>query len=162
DFFSFRETVFQKRRIARQPTASGAADILNPSCTRSLTMAARSLFSWLKATRQSRTAARRRRSSVRLRLEALEDPAVPGMITVTSLLDNTTVDGKVTLREALQAAETDTSVDGSAAGSGADTITFAPEQAGATLSLSIVGDTSVGDSAFAVSTPLAIQGPTAG
>ena len=46
-------------------------------------------------------------------------------ITVTSLADNTALDGQVTLREAIVAANTNTSVDGSAAGSGADEIVFA-------------------------------------
>jgi CSLREA domain-containing protein len=46
-------------------------------------------------------------------------------ITVTSLADNSTVDGQVTLREAILAANTDTSVDGSMAGSGPDQIVFA-------------------------------------
>src|SRR5262245_40915932 len=46
-------------------------------------------------------------------------------ITVTSLADNTVIDGQVTLREAIIAANTDTSVDGSAAGSGPDEIVFA-------------------------------------
>src|SRR5262249_35702142 len=124
-------------------------------------MPRRSFFSWLKGTKKSATTCRRR-WSVRPRLEALEDRAVPAMITVTSLLDNTTGDGQVTLREALQAAETDKSVDGSAAGSGADTIVFDPALfAGGpqTLKLSVVGDTSVGDSAFAVGTAVTIPGP---
>jgi hypothetical protein len=46
-------------------------------------------------------------------------------IIVTSLLDNEAADGLVTLREAILAANTDSSVDGSEAGSGADTIVFA-------------------------------------
>ncbi|MBC8355772.1 MAG: VCBS repeat-containing protein, partial [Planctomycetes bacterium] len=46
-------------------------------------------------------------------------------ITVTKLADDTTVDAQVTLREAILAANTDTSVDGSSAGDGADTISFA-------------------------------------
>ena len=50
---------------------------------------------------------------------------MPAIITVTSLADNTTVNTQVTLREAIQAANTDTSVDGSKAGSGTDTIQFA-------------------------------------
>ncbi len=45
-------------------------------------------------------------------------------IVVTSLADNTAVDGQITLREAIQAANTNLSVDGSVAGSGADVITF--------------------------------------
>ena len=51
-------------------------------------------------------------------------PAAANIITVTSLADNLTVDGQVTLREAIEAAVTDTSVDGSAAGNGHDRIIF--------------------------------------
>ena len=46
-------------------------------------------------------------------------------VTVTTLADSLATNGQVSLREALQAANTDMSVDGSAAGSGADTIVFA-------------------------------------
>ena len=46
------------------------------------------------------------------------------VITVNSIADDLVGDGMVTLREAIQAANTDTSVDGSVAGSGADTILF--------------------------------------
>ena len=46
-------------------------------------------------------------------------------ITVTSLGDDTTSDGQVTLREAILAANSDSSVDGSVAGNGADEIVFA-------------------------------------
>lgn len=51
------------------------------------------------------------------------DPS--GTITVTSLDDNTIVDGQVTLREAIDAANSDRSVDGSEPGSGSDEIRFA-------------------------------------
>lgn len=49
------------------------------------------------------------------RAEPLEDRALLSTITVTSLADNTTADGQVTLREAIQAAQTDSAVDGSTA-----------------------------------------------
>ena len=52
------------------------------------------------------------------------------IITVTTLDDTVAPDGEVSLREALLAANTDTSVDGSTAGSGADTIVFDPSLAG--------------------------------
>lgn len=58
-------------------------------------------------------------------LESLEVRAMLATITVTSLADNMDVDGSVTLREAIEAANSDVSVDGSVAGSGADTIEFA-------------------------------------
>src|SRR5260221_10096138 len=48
--------------------------------------------------------------------QRLEERILLSTITVTSLADNLTADGNVTLREALQAANTDASVDGSAAG----------------------------------------------
>ena len=67
---------------------------------------------------------RKRRSTVD-RLEALETRCLLSTITVTSLSDNETVDGKITLREAIRAANEDVSVDGSTAGNGADRIVFA-------------------------------------
>lgn len=78
---------------------------------------------------------RRRRSTGAWWLERLEERIVPAVITVTSSADNTTVNGQVTLREAIQAANTDTSVDGSSAGSGADTIQFAAGLSGQTILL---------------------------
>ncbi len=57
-------------------------------------------------------------------VESLESRALLATITVTSLADTVTNDGQVTLREAIQAANTDTTVDG-VTGSGADTIQFA-------------------------------------
>ena len=59
-------------------------------------------------------------------------------ITVTSLADNTIANGQVTLREAILAAENDQSIDGSTAGSGADTIQFASNLSG-NVNLSIIG-----------------------
>ncbi len=59
-----------------------------------------------------------------LALVALSGAGRAATITVTSTADNTTVDGQVTLREAINAANTDASVDGSMAGSGGDTIVF--------------------------------------
>jgi CSLREA domain-containing protein len=44
----------------------------------------------------------------RPRLEALEDRMEPAVITVTTVADNSTVDGLVSLREAIVAANTDT------------------------------------------------------
>ncbi len=62
--------------------------------------------------------------SRRLHVETLEDRRMLAVITVTSTVDNVLPDGAVTLREAIQAANTNASVDGSVAGSGADTILF--------------------------------------
>ncbi|MBS0263789.1 MAG: hypothetical protein JSS02_17755, partial [Planctomycetes bacterium] len=60
--------------------------------------------------------------------EVLETRTLLSTITVTSLADNSLVDGKVTLREAIKAANTNLSVDGSVAGeaTGQDIIQFAP------------------------------------
>jgi CSLREA domain-containing protein len=92
----------------------------------------------------------------RLVVEPLEDRAVPALITVTSLADNTTADGHVTLREALQAASSDASVDGSTAGSGTDTITFAPSLfAGGVQTINLTGELPT------LNTDLTIDGPGA-
>ncbi len=56
-------------------------------------------------------------------IELLEDRKLPAVITVTSLADTVINDGQVTLREAIQAANTDILVDG-VTGRGADTIKF--------------------------------------
>jgi hypothetical protein len=96
-----------------------------------------------------------------LPLERLEDRHMLATITVTSLADNTAVDGQVTLREAIHAAELDTSIDGSAAGNGADIIEFAANLAG-NLPLSILGDALAGPSALLLSTNVTIRGNPAG
>ena len=92
---------------------------------------------------------------------------VSGIITVTSLEDNTTIDGLVTLREAILAAETDSSVDGSAQGFFADRIHFDPslvagEDAQIDLTIFDMGtDTNeFGPTAITVTTPITITGPT--
>ncbi|MFM7057207.1 MAG: choice-of-anchor Q domain-containing protein [Planctomycetota bacterium] len=61
-----------------------------------------------------------------LAAEVLETRQLPAQIVVTSLLDEVRDDGEVTLREAIQAANLDQSVDGSTAGNGTDEIAFAP------------------------------------
>ncbi|MEM8943643.1 MAG: choice-of-anchor Q domain-containing protein [Planctomycetota bacterium] len=80
---------------------------------------------------------------------------------VDSLDDNTLADGMVTLREAIQAAETDLPVGDALAGNGPDTIMFAPDLSG-TINLSTVGDSSSGDSAFSISTQITIDGSNGG
>ena len=73
---------------------------------------------------------RRRRFQNRplIAAEALEDHTLLSSITVTALTDGTLAslagDGQISLREAIEAANTNTSVDGSTAVSGADTIVF--------------------------------------
>ena len=100
------------------------------------------------------------------RSESLEPREVLTTITVTSLADNLTTDSQVTLREALLAAEGDFSVDGSAAGSGNDTIVFAPSlfQSGdQEIVLSqysgFTYENRVGKSAFLIGDSVSIVGP---
>src|SRR6516225_9047199 len=77
----------------------------------------------------------RRKRRTNLHLEPLEDRIAPATLTVTTLADESTTDGQVSLREAIQAAETHKSVDGSATGTGNDTIVFAPSIAGGVVRL---------------------------
>src|SRR5262249_44500061 len=68
-------------------------------------------------------------------------------------------DGQISLREAIQAANTDTSVDGSVAGSGADTIVFAPALAtGSIVMNDVLGDADRGFSSFLITSQITIQG----
>lgn len=97
-----------------------------------------------------------------LRILTLEDRTTPAIITVTSLSDNTNPGGGVTLREAILAAETDASVDGSTAGSGADIIRFDPalfSSGDAIANISLTGNTTAGASAFGITTKIDIEGP---
>ncbi|MFY8059787.1 MAG: CSLREA domain-containing protein, partial [Planctomycetaceae bacterium] len=77
-------------------------------------------------------------------MQSLETRILPATITVTSLDDDLTQNGFITLREAIQAANTNKAVDGSVAGSvGEDTIVFAPTldtSAGLIASLSMSGE----------------------
>ena len=93
---------------------------------------------------------------VRLRLEQLEERSLLATIMVTSLVDNLTADGGVTLREAIQAANTNLSVDGSAAGEAApagDTIVFQP---------GLIGPINLLLGQFQITETLTIQGLGAG
>ncbi len=85
-------------------------------------------------------------------VESLEMRRLFTTIMVTSLEDNTTVDNQVTLREAIEASMTHASVDGSAIGTGQDTINFDPALAGKTIYLKQVDDTTFGPSALDVAT----------
>ena len=105
---------------------------------------------------KNRLASRRR-----LRFEPLERRDLLATITVTNLADNMNVDGQVTLREAIQAAELDVGVDGSVAGSGADVIEFAPGLNGE-VDLLLVGDSANGASAFAIASDVTIRGNMSG
>ena len=81
-------------------------------------------FDWLSCRSHSSPRHDRRLRPRLLRLEPLEDRRMLAVITVNTIADDLVVDGMVTLCEAIQAANTDASVDGSVAGSGADTIEF--------------------------------------
>ncbi len=96
--------------------------------------------------------------SRRIGIEQLEIRALLATITVTSLDDNPVVDGLVTLREAIQAANTDLSVDGSTAGEiGADTIEFAP-----TLTQNGSETITLGGTRLEISSDMTIAGPGEG
>ena len=121
-----------------------------------------SLKQSLRRTDQTNRRSRRRGFAGRRRIERLEDRSLLSAIVVTSLADNTASDGQVTLREAIQAANTDLAVDGSTAGSGADTVTFAAglfSGGDQTIHLSTEGDGSFGPSALAISTEITISAP---
>ncbi|MHC4471913.1 MAG: hypothetical protein ACYS99_13215, partial [Planctomycetota bacterium] len=85
-------------------------------------------------------------------------PTEAAEILVTTLQDSILADGQVGLHEAIDAANLDISIDGSAAGSGADVIRFAPGLAGGTMSARFVGDTTFGPSSFFIYTEITIEG----
>ncbi|HKI86954.1 MAG TPA: CSLREA domain-containing protein, partial [Thermoanaerobaculia bacterium] len=78
--------------------------------------------------------------------------------TLANLAGNSTCD----LREAIEAANTDTAVGKCPAGSGADTITFDSSLSGATITLAATGDTTAGPSAFGIDSTITIEGNSAG
>src|SRR5262245_2484147 len=82
---------------------------------------------WLKRFKFLRTAANRPQTS-RLRVEVLEDRITPATVTVTDTGDTIAVDGKVTLREAIESANNNANVNADVVAVGAygnDTINFA-------------------------------------
>ena len=89
-------------------------------------------------------------------LEQLEPRRVLATITVTSLADGVIDDGAVTLREALLAAESNTSIDGSAAGDElvTDRIVFDSALAGGAIDL-VESDSG---SALSINSDLIIEG----
>jgi CSLREA domain-containing protein len=125
------------------------------------------LRSWVAASvhrsghrrRGERRALERHVPNVRLlgRIESLEPRTVLSTITVTSLADNTTNDGLITLREAILAANNDSVADateGSQAGSGADTIVFdAALTAGGPATITLAGTELVIGSAVTIIGP---------
>lgn len=72
--------------------------------------------------RRRHRGARGRLANRRLAHQSLEDRRLLATITVTSLADVEASDGQVTLREAIEAANTNTSVDGSVAGEAGPTV----------------------------------------
>src|SRR4051812_14778741 len=132
-------------------------------------------FPWRQALKTVRTATVRRAPArpatpttrPRLTLGVLEDRLAPAVITVNSLTDGPLAgladDGQVSLREALFAANTDASVDGSVAGSGADTIMFDPSLAGQTITLT-ANDSNLafGPTALVVTSDVTIDGSAGG
>lgn len=103
------------------------------------------------------------RLSRRLGFESLEDRRMLATITVTSLADNLLVNGQVTLREAILAAQLNVSVDGSTAGSsvGGDIIKFADNLNGPVKLLEI-NDDDTGLSSLVIRSEITIQGNAAG
>src|SRR6185437_15565275 len=99
----------------------------------------------------------------RLTLEFLEDRTTPSTITVTTLNDvvdgdTSSVanlqatpgpDGAISLREAIDAAETDAT---------ADTINFDPSLAGGTINLTNANNGAFGPTSFEIATPITIDG----
>ncbi|MFM7919134.1 MAG: right-handed parallel beta-helix repeat-containing protein, partial [Planctomycetaceae bacterium] len=89
-------------------------------------------------------------------MQSLENRILPATITVTSLDDNLNADGFITLREAIQAANTNKAVDGSVAGSvGEDTIVFAP---GLDTSAGLIASLAMSGEQFTISESLKITG----
>jgi CSLREA domain-containing protein len=84
-------------------------------------------------------------------------PSSPGQITVNTATDELTANGNCSLREAILAANSDTAVDGCAAGNFDDTIKFAASLNGQTLNLSIVGNSTYGPSALVIQSPIDIH-----
>jgi hypothetical protein len=104
------------------------------------------------------TAARRHRSRCQPRLEQLEDRSVPTTFTVTTTAMTLDLDGKVSLWEAIAAANLNAPVGDAPAGTaGADTINFAPSLNGQTLVISAATP-----DGLPVAEDLTINGPGAG
>ncbi|MEM7316108.1 MAG: right-handed parallel beta-helix repeat-containing protein, partial [Planctomycetota bacterium] len=71
-----------------------------------------------------------------LSFEFLETRNLLATITVDQIVDSSGTNNDVSLREAIEAANTDTSIDGSTAGNGPDTIVFDASLSGKTINLS--------------------------
>jgi CSLREA domain-containing protein len=127
----------------------------------------RPIQTWLKNLATARHPLRGKSSGRWARtVETLECRTVPATITVTTLGDLAVGNNLVSLREAIQAANSDTSVDGSTAGSGADTIVFDPSlfaTADGTIQISQfdtgLDSGEIGPTAFTISSEITIIGP---
>src|SRR4051794_20683539 len=85
------------------------------------------------------------------RLDVLEDRLAPAVLMVTTLSDDVVAGSGLSLREAVKAVVTRTSVDGSPVGTGGDVIRFDPSLDGGTISLhSAPASTIAGPSAFSI------------
>ena len=84
---------------------------------------------------------------------------LPTVITVPRWPTNCVRETAWSLRDAIVASETRTSVDGSVVGTGNDIIRFAAGLSGA-IDFSLVGDNSFGPSALLINDNLTIQAPT--
>ena len=118
-----------------------------------------------KRTRKGKVSASTCRK-VRLHLEELEERAVPAIITVTSFADNLTAgDGQVTLREAIQAANTNSDggnadFTGNVSGAfGDDTVDFDATVFATPQTITLSGGTLTLAAGFGT---IAITGPAAG
>src|SRR5689334_9909756 len=101
-----------------------------------------------KSGRKRKARETRRRRPV---FEELEARRVLAVLTVNSLLDNTTGgDGLVTLREAIIASNTDTATDLGETGLDADTIVFAP---------GVTGTITLGGTQLSITDAVTITGP---
>jgi hypothetical protein len=119
-----------------------------------------------RAKRRSKTLLARRAIRNRGRacaVEILEARRVLAVITVTSPLDNTIADGRVTLREAIIAANNDTvadAIEGVQRGDGADTIRFSFYQyPNLEIDTNYAEDFTYGPAAFVISSDVTIEGP---
>lgn len=115
------------------------------------------MLKWITKSRK-RSRNRKRQLLPRPVVEQLETRILPATIVVTSVADTSADDGEVTLREAILAAETDTSVSGSVAGNGADTITFADGLTG-TITLAEANANAFFVNALQIGTDVTIIGP---
>ncbi len=124
----------------------------------------RAWFQWLSRRRPARRVGRR----VRPCLEPLEDRTVPATLLVNSLLDVSNT-GVLTLRDAILvengalflpylAPSEQHQVSGPLHAAGGDTISFTPDLAGQTITLTAFDDNTFGPAAFLINSQVSIVG----